>query len=89
MSDRGWRGEWPLGLVALVLAVALLLVSSHFRRGTALFAAGVLLAAALRLVLPDGRAGLLRVRTKTIDVLTMLALGSALAVLALTVPLRH
>lgn len=87
---RRLPAEWPLGLVTATLAAAVLLVATHhFRRGTALLAFAVLLAAGLRLVLPDRRSGLLRVRTKTVDVLTLVVLAAATGFLAVTVPLQH
>lgn len=82
--------EWPIGLVTAVLAAAALLVATnHFRRGTVLFAGGVLLAAGLRLLLSDDHAGLLRVRSKVLDVTTLVVLGLATGVLAIAVPLQH
>lgn len=82
--------EWPIGLVTAVLAAAALLIATnHFRRGTVLFAAGVLLAAGLRLLLSDDHAGLLRVRSKALDVATLVVLGLATGVLAIAVPLQH
>lgn len=82
--------EWPIGLVTAVLAAAAVLIATnHFRRGTVLFAAGILLAAGLRLLLSDNRAGLLRVRSKALDVTTLAVLGLATGVLAVAVPLQH
>jgi hypothetical protein len=82
--------EWPIGVVTATLAAAVVLVATdHFRRGTILFALGVLLAAGLRLVLSDARAGVLRVRSKALDVATLVFLGLATGVLAIAVPLPH
>ncbi len=82
--------QWPLGVVTATLAAAVTLVAAHhFRRGTALFALAVLLAGGLRLVLPDARSGLLRVRTKTVDVVTLGVLGVLTGFLAVVVPLQH
>ncbi len=60
--------------------------SGHFRRGTVLLAASVVFAAWLRVVLPTDRIGLLRVRGKGVDILTLGLLGLGLTVLALVVP---
>jgi hypothetical protein len=84
---RGVWHEWPLITVLAVLGTALWIVAAdHFRRGTVLFALGVCLAAALRAVLPNGSAGLLRVRSRVVDVLTLAVLGGATLVAALIVP---
>jgi len=84
---RGIWYEWPLILVLTVLCTALWIVAAdHFRRGTVLFALGVCLAAALRAVLPNGSAGLLRVRSRVVDVLTLAVLGGGTLVAALIVP---
>lgn len=81
------RKQWPLLLVLAVVGTSLAIVAdNHFRRGTVLFALGVCLGAVLRGVLPESRAGLLRVRSKILDVLTLGALGLITLVLALVVP---
>jgi hypothetical protein len=55
----------------------------HFRWGSLAIASGTLVAAFLRLVLPARRIGLLAVRGRIIDVVTMGSIGVALMVLAL------
>jgi hypothetical protein len=79
--------QWPLLLVLAVAGGALIVVADdHFKRGTVVFAAAICLAALLRAVLPNGRAGLLRVRSRWLDVLTLAALGVATLAAALVVP---
>jgi hypothetical protein len=79
--------EWPLLCVLGVCAVGVLVVlSNHFRRGTVLFAGGLVLAAGLRLILPPSAAGLLAVRSRTLDVITLVALGTGVLLAALVVP---
>lgn len=79
--------QWPITLVLLGVVVAMLLVvTDHFRRGSVALTASVLLAAFLRLLLPDEDAGWLAVRTRWIDVTTLGVLGVALAVFSLWVP---
>jgi hypothetical protein len=79
--------EWPIALVLAAVAVSLFVVAvNHFRRGTVLLALSVLLAAVLRLVLPAREAGLLAVRSRLIDVLTLGGLGAGLLFFALVVP---
>jgi hypothetical protein len=58
----------------------------EFRLGSVLLGVSVLLAFALRLVLPDSRIGLLAVRTKRTDLIVLGALGVALTIFALWVP---
>jgi hypothetical protein len=83
----GWLREWPIGLVMIGVAVSLLLIAlDAFRYGSILLAASVLLAAFLRLLLPDHDAGLLAVRKKQIDVSVLVVLGVALSILAFWVP---
>jgi hypothetical protein len=80
-------GEWPLGTVLLgVIAGLGVVANNHFRRGTVLIAGSVLLAAVLRAVLSERRAGLLVVRSRAVDVVTLGALGVGLTTLALVVP---
>ena len=80
-------GEWPLGLVLLGVAAGLaVLAFGSFRVGTVLVGASVLAGGALRAVLPARAAGLLVVRSRIVDVITLVVLGGALVALALVVP---
>jgi Protein of unknown function (DUF3017) len=80
-------GEWPLVAVLCVCVAGLVVVlDNHFRRGTVLFAGGLVLAAGLRLVLPTPEAGSLAVRSRLTDVLTLGALGLGVLLTALVVP---
>ncbi|MFC7753806.1 DUF3017 domain-containing protein [Tsukamurella soli] len=64
-------------VVVAILAVAMLLIGLDFwRRGLVVFGVGTGVAAVLRAVLSDRRAGLLRVRSRVFDA-TVLALASA------------
>lgn len=79
--------EWPIGLVLIGVVIALVLVAlNSFRLGAVLLAGSVLLAAFLRLLLPDKDAGLLVVRSKRVDVSLLVVMGVALSVLAFWVP---
>ncbi len=79
--------QWPLLLVLAVVAVGVIVVADdHFRRGTFIMAGGVCLAAALRVVLPNERAGLLQVRSRLLDVLTLGFLGGGALIASLIVP---
>jgi len=70
----------------LCLAGLGVVLSNHFRRGTVLFAGGLFLAAGLRAVLPAPEAGLLVVRGRMLDVLTLGLLATGVLLTALLVP---
>lgn len=74
----------------LVLAVAaagiVVVVLGGFRPGCIVLGAAVLLAGVLRLLLPTARMGMLAIRSKGLDLLTMLGLGAALVAAAVVVP---
>jgi hypothetical protein len=90
MNDTSARAvvqaQWPILLVGLIFAAALVLVGANFwRRGALLIGVGVGVAAVLRLVLPDERAGLLVVRGKGIDFLTTATVTAAMVYIAATI----
>jgi Protein of unknown function (DUF3017) len=78
--------QWPILLVGVIFAVALALVGANFwRRGALLIGIGVGVAAALRLVLREERAGLLVVRSKGTDFVTTAAVSAAMVYIAWTI----
>lgn len=80
------RTQWPILTVAAIFAVALVLVAAGFwRRGAFLLGVGVGVAAALRLVLSDQRAGLLVVRAKPLDFATMTTISVIMLYVAGTI----
>jgi hypothetical protein len=80
------KAQWPILLVGLIFAAAFVLVGANFwRRGSLLIGVGVGVAAALRLVLPDERAGLLVVRGKSVDFLTSATVTAAMVYIAATI----
>lgn len=82
-----WWAQWPLVLVLATMGVSFVFVAlDEFRLGSVLLGVSVLVAFVLRLVLPDGRIGLLAVRSKRTDLIVLGALGVALTVFALWVP---
>jgi hypothetical protein len=86
MSARPVQAQWPILVVGLIFAVALALVGANFwRRGALLIGIGVGVAAALRLVLRDERAGLLVVRSKGTDFVTTAAVSAAMVYIAWTI----
>jgi hypothetical protein len=80
------RAQWPILLVGLIFVTALVLVGANFwRRGSLLIGIGVGVAALLRLLLSEERAGLLVVRGKGTDFLTTAAVGTAMVYIAWTI----
>lgn len=74
-------------LVALVTACGLgLLALGSWRRGVALVGAALVVASGLRLLLREDNAGMLRVRGRAFDVISLAGVGIALVVLAANIP---
>jgi hypothetical protein len=79
--------QWPLALVLLGLAIGMVVLTFYdFRAGSIILGIAVLFGAALRTVLPHERAGLLAIRGRPIDLITMYGLGVALTTVAVVVP---
>lgn len=79
--------QWPISLVLLGLGVALVMIGTdHFRRGSIVLSASVLLAMFLRLMMPNGDVGMLAVRSRRTDVLVLAALGIGLTIFTFWVP---
>lgn len=80
------RAQWPILLVELIFSAAFVLVAASFwRRGALLIGIGLGVAAALRLVLSDERAGLLVVRGKGLDFVTTATVAAAMVYIAWTI----
>jgi hypothetical protein len=79
--------QWPLALVLLGLVAGLFVLSFYdFRVGSTILGVAVIFGAALRMVLPHDRAGLLAIRSRPVDLVTMYGLGIALTTVAVLVP---
>jgi len=79
--------QWPLALVLVGVTVGLAVVAlGEFRVGALGVSASVVFGGARRAVLPRETAGLLVVRSTSIDLTTYFALGVALTALSLLVP---
>jgi hypothetical protein len=79
-------GQWPILVVALIfLAAFVLVVAGYWRRGALVIGVGVGVAAALRLSLPDERAGLLAVRSKGVDFVTTATVSAVMLYVAWTI----
>ena len=84
-SERQLESWWALTVCLRgVAASALVMGTGHWRRGAMVFAASVLLAGVLRAVLPEDQAGLLAVRGRWADAVSLLVLGSLMVVVILT-----
>ncbi len=80
------RGQWPILLVGLIFVAAFgLVIAGYWRRGALVLGIGVAVAAALRIALTDERAGLLAVRTKTIDFVTTATVSAAVLYISATI----
>jgi hypothetical protein len=85
-ARKVFAGQWPIWLVGLFFVAAfVLVVAGYWRRGSLVIAIGVGVAAALRLALPDDRAGLLAVRSRGIDFVTTAAVSAAMFYIAWTI----
>lgn len=83
---RRLRAQWPFLWVVLIFVVAFGLAAANFwRRGALLIGIGVGVAAVLRLVLTEDRAGLLVVRSKAIDFTMMASVAAAMVYIAWTI----
>ncbi|OBG87351.1 hypothetical protein A5733_13075 [Mycobacterium sp. NS-7484] len=79
-------GQWPILVVGLFFVAAfILVVAGYWRRGALVIGIGVGAAAALRLALADDRAGLLVVRSRTIDFATTATVSAAVLYIAWTI----
>jgi len=83
----GLRREWPIAVVTGVMVAGLVVVATgHFRRGTIVLSFAIALALFLRLLLTSSDAGLLAVRSKSIDLVVLTVLAAGTTLLALWVP---
>lgn len=86
-APRRWWAEWPIALVLAGVAIAMIMVAmDNFRRGSIVLSASVLLGAFLRLLLPEEDAGMLVVRSRKVDVITLGAIGIGLTIFTFWVP---
>ncbi len=80
------QAQWPILLVGGIFVVAFTLAAANFwRRGSLLIGIGVGVAAVLRLLLSEDRAGLLVVRSKGTDFVTTATVGAAMIYIASTI----
>lgn len=83
----GWLEQVPYFIVLATMSAGIVIVgAAYFKRGPALIAGALLLAAAFRSVLGPERTGMLAVRSRWFDVATLVGLAAALIVLAWVAP---
>ena len=86
-ADEFPSNPWPLMVVLVVLAVALVFLGlGRWRSASLIIAGAAALAALLRLVLRARVAGLLVVRRRWIDVVGLASMAVSIAALAFLVP---
>jgi uncharacterized membrane protein len=86
IARKVFAGQWPILVVGLFLIAAFVLVAAgYWRRGALVMAIGVAVAAGLRLALREDRAGLLAVRSRTVDVVTTASVSAAMLYIAWTI----
>lgn len=80
------RTHVALAVVLLITAAGMVrIVQYHWVQGAVLIGGALVVGALFRAVLPPHRAGLLAVRSRPVDVLTYLILGSCVIFVALTI----
>jgi uncharacterized membrane protein len=86
VARKVFAGQWPILVVGMFLVAAFGLVAfGYWRRGAAVMAVGVGVAAGLRLMLSEDRVGLLAVRSRTVDVVTTASVSAAMLYIAWTI----
>jgi hypothetical protein len=85
-TRRSVTTQWPILVVFVIFIAAFgLVITDFWRRGSLLIGIGVGVAALLRLVLSDTRAGLLVVRGRIADFTTMVLVSAAVIYIAWTI----
>ena len=77
-----------LGVLAATGVGLTLVATGPWRLGLGVIGGSLLFGALLRLVIPNGSAGMLGMRPKLVDVMALLVLGTGLVVLAGVIPNR-
>ncbi|MGH3766525.1 MAG: DUF3017 domain-containing protein [Pseudonocardiaceae bacterium] len=87
MAERtSLRPQLTFGVVLVVVAAGMVRIAQyHWREGTVIIGAALLLAAGFRAVLPPERTGLLGIRRRALDVLTYGVFGLLMLAVALTI----
>lgn len=84
---RARFAEWPIAVILTGIAVALVVtITDAFRTGAVVLGAVLCLAAVFRLVLPDADAGMLKSRSRGVDLAVMSLLAGAVLAVAAWIP---
>jgi hypothetical protein len=75
-----------LGVLVAVGGGLLVVTFGHWRQGLVVIGLTLVVAAVLRLLLPERSVGFLAVRSRPVDVVLMAGAGTALTVIALMIP---
>jgi hypothetical protein len=76
----------PFAVVMLIVLIGIVrIVMYHWRQGTVLIGVALVVAAVIRILLSDQRAGLLAVRTRKVDFLLYGGFGGMILFIALTI----
>ncbi|MCP2165722.1 DUF3017 domain-containing protein [Goodfellowiella coeruleoviolacea] len=76
----------PFAVVLVLVAIGIVRLAQYYwREGTVLIGLALLVAAALRALLANEQAGLLAIRSRSVDVLLYSAFGVAVMAVALTI----
>jgi hypothetical protein len=80
------RDQWPFAIVLLIVAAGLVqIILYYWRQGTTLIGVALVVAAVLRFLLPDTRAGLLAVRKRRVDMLLYGGFGAMIIYMSLSI----
>ena len=81
-----WGGVVYLGLAVAVIAGLVIIATGPWRNGLSLIGGSLIVAAVGRVVLPAHEAGMLGVRSRWFDVVSLIGVGVVLLVLAAVIP---
>ncbi|MBB5806087.1 putative membrane protein [Saccharothrix ecbatanensis] len=90
LPEQRWRSgagrHLPFALVLGVVGLGLLrIVQYHWRQGAVLIGLALLIAALLRVLVTDEQAGLIAIRSRSVDALLYSGLGFSVIVVAMTI----
>ncbi|GAA0237821.1 DUF3017 domain-containing protein [Saccharothrix mutabilis subsp. mutabilis] len=90
MPEQRWRSaagqHLPFALVVAVVVLGIVrIVQYHWRQGAVLIGVALLLAALLRVLVTDEQAGLIAIRSRSVDALLYSGFGFSVIVVAMTI----
>jgi Protein of unknown function (DUF3017) len=85
-QTSGSRTQLPFAVVMLIVVIGIVrIVMYHWREGTTEIGVALLVAAVLRMILPDSKVGLLAVRTRKVDILLYSGFAAMIIFISLTI----